>query len=91
MESPTSCVSTASSSGGSFAYITWNPLLELLLHEHIGSILLLCVDDFELAKFALSCHFALDLLCHKEGTVLYDALSGTIACGSVSVTVWHHL
>ena len=38
MESPTSFVSTASSSGGSFAHNTWNPLLELF-HEHVSSIL----------------------------------------------------
>ena len=67
MESPTSFVSTASSSGESFAHNMWNPLLELLFHGHISSILLLSVDEFDLAKIALSCHFALDLLCHKEG------------------------
>ena len=63
MESPTSCVSTASSCGESFAYNSWNPLLELLFHEHISSILILFVHEIDLAKIALSCHFALDLLC----------------------------
>ena len=58
---------TASSSGENFAYSTWNPLLELLFHEHISSILLLSVDEFDLAKIALSCQFALDLLCSTEG------------------------
>ena len=67
MESPTSCVSTASSSGESFAHNTWNLFLELLFHEHISSTLILFVDDFDLAKIALSCHFALNLLCYQEG------------------------
>ena len=31
MESPTSCVSTTSSSGESFAHNKWNPLMELLI------------------------------------------------------------
>ena len=63
MGSPTSFVSTASSSGESFAYNTWNPLLELLF----SCILVLSVDEFDLAYIALSCQFALDLLCYKEG------------------------
>ena len=67
MESPTSFVSTASSSGESFAHNMWNPFVELLFHKHISSILLLSVDEFDLAKIALSCHSALDLLCYKEG------------------------
>ena len=67
MESPTTSVSTASSSGEIFAHNMWNPVLELLFFEHISSILSLSVDEFDLAKFALSCHFALDLLWSKEG------------------------
>ena len=69
----------------------WNPLLEVLFHEHISSILLLSVDEFDLAKIALSCHFALDLLCHKESAHNSDdASSGTIACGNVSITTLYH-
>ena len=67
MESTTSSVSTAWSSGESFAHNMWNPLLELLFHGQISSVLLLFVDEIDLAKIALSCHFALDVLCHKEG------------------------
>ena len=52
MESPTSFVSTASSSGENFAYNMWNPLLELLCHGQISSILLLFVGEFDLAKIA---------------------------------------
>ena len=67
MESPTSCASTASSSGESFAHNMWNPILELLFHEHISGVFVLIVDEIDLAQIALSCHFALDLLCYKEG------------------------
>ena len=63
MESPTS---TTSSSGESFAH-NWNPLLELLFHEQISGAFEPFVDEIDLAKIALSCHFALYLLCHKEG------------------------
>ena len=67
MESPTTSVSTASGSGENFAHNMWNPLLELLFHGQISSVFILFVDDIDLAQIALSCHFALDLLCHKEG------------------------
>ena len=66
MESPTSFVSTASSSGESFAHNMWNPLLELLFHEQISSILLLSAEEFFSAKIVLSCQFAQDVLCFKE-------------------------
>ena len=57
MASPTSSVSTASSSGESFAHNMWNPFLELLFHEQVCSFLVLNVDDFDLARIALSCEF----------------------------------
>ena len=63
MESPTSSTSTASSSGEHFVHNMWNPLLELLFHGKISS----SIDELDLAKIALSCHFALDLRCYKEG------------------------
>ena len=72
MESPTSFVSAASSSGENSAHNMWNPLLELLFHEHISSILLLSVDEFDLAKIALSCQFALVLLFYKESAHIFD-------------------
>ena len=67
MESPTSCDSTTSSSNESFAHNMWNPLMELLFHVQISSAFEPFVDEIDLAKVALSCHFALDLLCYKEG------------------------
>ena len=72
MESPTSSVSTASSSGGHFAQNMWNPLLELLFHEQTSGVFVLYVEEINLAKIVLSCHFALDLLCYKEGA--YDSV-----------------
>ena len=62
MESPTSSVSTESSSGGNFAHNVWNPLLELMFHERISGVIVLFVEEIDLAKIAISCPFALDLL-----------------------------
>ena len=67
MESPTSRVSTASSSGESLAHNMWNPLLELLFHEQIGGAFDPFVHEIDLVKIAFSCHVALDVLCYKEG------------------------
>ena len=66
MESPTSCVSTEASSDERFAHNMWNPMMELLFHAQIGGIFEMFVDEIELARLALSCHFALDVLFDKE-------------------------
>ena len=41
-------------------------MLELLFHKHIGISMeaLFCEED--MGRIALSCHFALDVLCDKE-------------------------
>ena len=59
--------SSSASTVPSFAHNMWNPLLELLLHEQDSGIFASFVVEIDLAKIALSCHFALDLLCYKEG------------------------
>ena len=59
--------STASSSGESVAHNMWNPLLELLFHGQISGAFEPFIVETDLAKIALSCHLALDLLCYKEG------------------------
>ena len=41
--------------------------MELLFHERISGVFVHFVDEIDLAKIALSCHFALRLLCYKEG------------------------
>ena len=45
---------------------TWNPLLNLLFLEQVSCIFPSKLVDVDLATIALSCHFALDLLCYKE-------------------------
>ena len=45
----------------------WNPMMELLFHMQIAGAFQPFVDETDLARIALSCHFALDLLCYKEG------------------------
>ena len=44
----------------------WNLVLELLFLEQVNGILASYLVEIDLAKIALSCHFALDLLCCKE-------------------------
>ena len=71
MESFSSSVSTVPSFDDVFSHNMWNPLLELLFHEQVSCVFEPFVDESDLAKIALSCHFALDLLCYKEGA--YDS------------------
>ena len=40
--------------------------MELFFHVRIGDIFVLFVDEIDLARLALSCHFAVDVLCDKE-------------------------
>ena len=91
MESPSSCISTASSSGGNSARNMWNPLLDLLLHVQINDVFVPFNDDIDLARVALSCHFALDLLCFKEldsphPAPLPDASSFSFVHGTFATT-----
>ena len=41
--------------------------MELLFYVQISGAFEPFVDEFDLAKIALSCHFALDARCYKEG------------------------
>ena len=66
MESFSSSVSTVPCFDDVFFHYTWNPLLELLFHKQVSGIFKPFVDEIDLAKIALSCHFALDVLCYKE-------------------------
>ena len=66
--SDTSSDSTASSSLDSVEHNVWNPMMELLFHVQAGGIFEIFVDEIDLARIALSCHFALDLLCNKTGS-----------------------
>ena len=84
MQSPTSSVSTASSSGESFPYNMWNPLLELLFHEHTSYSVLMNLTWLKLHSLVilLWIHCATRMVL----TVLYGASSGTISRGRVSVS-----
>ena len=62
-----SSASTASSIDDYFEHNMWNPLLELLFLEQVDGIVDSYLVEIDVAKIALSCHFALDLLCYKEG------------------------
>ena len=44
----------------------WNSLLDVLFHVQFTDFFTPFCEDIDLAKIALSCHFALDLLCYKE-------------------------
>ena len=66
MDQLSSSASTASSIDDYSEHKKWNPLLEMFFLEHVNGIIDSYLVDFDLAKIAFSCHFALDLLCFKE-------------------------
>ena len=71
MEILPSSASSVPSFDDYFTHNMWNPLLELLFLEQVSGHFASFVVELDLAKIALSCHFALDLLCYKEGA--YDS------------------
>ena len=52
----------------------WNPLLELLFLGQANGILASYLVEIDLAKIALSCHIALDLLCYKEEVLCFTVV-----------------
>ena len=77
--SPTSFVSTASSSGESFAYNTWNPLLELLSNTLAASWYSLLMNLTWLTLLSLVSLLWIYYATRKVFTILNDSSSGTIA------------
>ena len=67
MDSLSSSASTVPSFDDYFAH----NMLELHFLEQVSGIFASFVVEIDLAKIALSCHFALDLPCYKEGA--YDS------------------
>ena len=65
--SNTSSDSSASNSFDSVDHNIWNPMMEILIHLETGGIFESFVDEVDMARIALSCHFALDLLRYKAG------------------------
>ena len=66
MDPLSSSASTAPSIDDYFEHNMWNPLLELLFLEQTNGFVASYLVEIDVAKIALSCHFALDLLCCKE-------------------------
>ena len=72
MEAPdTSSTSTCSSlltsldSDEDDEHNVWNPMLNLFCQECVGAVKESFLDEAALGRIALSCHFAIDLLCDK--------------------------
>ena len=42
-------------------------MMELLFHVQIGGIFEILLEEVDMARIALTCHVALDLLCDKTG------------------------
>ena len=66
MDPHSSSASTAPSIDDDFEHNMWNLLLEFLFFEQANGIVASNIVEIDVAKIALSCHFALDLLCYKE-------------------------
>ena len=62
-----SSASTVPSLDDYFEHNMWNPLLDLHFLDQVRGIFASYLVEIDLARIALSCHFALDSLCHKEG------------------------
>ena len=67
MDRLSSSASTEPSLDDYFEHNMWNPLLNLLFLEQVSGISASYLVEIDLAKIALSCHFALDLPCYKDG------------------------
>ena len=67
MDRLSSSASTVSSIDDYFEHNMWNPLLELLFLEQANGIVDSYLVEVDVAKIAFSYHFALGLLCYKEG------------------------
>ena len=87
--------STVPSIDDYFEQNMWNPLLELLFFGQANGIVDSYLVEIDMAKIALSCHFALDSLCYKEGAFdsTYSSIghhcpwSVLIWCGTIATPV----
>ena len=64
--------SMSSSNSDGEVHNLWSPLLELFYHTQIGQGMETMVDEISTARVALSCHFALDILCDKVQCEIWD-------------------
>ena len=63
-----SVTSSTFSSEESFEYQEhkiWNPMLESLCHLEVGVVLEALLDEVDIGRIAVSCHFSLNVLCDK--------------------------
>ena len=66
MDRLSSSASTVPSIDDYFEHKMWNPLLELLFLEQANGFVASFLVEIDVAKIALSCHFALDSLCYAK-------------------------
>ena len=66
----TSSTLSSSESNEYHEHNMWNPILELLCHAHIGVCMEAYLDEVDMGRIALSCHFTLDVLCDKTSSLL---------------------
>ena len=66
MDRSSSSASTVPSIDDYFEHNVWNPVLEMLFLEQVNGTFVSYLVKIDLVKIALSCHFALDVLCYKE-------------------------
>ena len=78
MDHLSSSASTAPSIDDYFEQM-WNPLLELLFLGQANGIFASYLVEIDLAKIALSCHFALDLLSCKGEVLAFENTLDTAA------------
>ena len=88
MDSLSSSASTVPSIDDYFEHNVWNLVLEMLFRKQVSGIFASYLVEIDLAKFALSCHFALDLyVTRKRCLPLHDDTLGTTAHGVPYVSV----
>ena len=87
MDSLSSSASTVPSIDDYFEHNVWNPVLEMLFLEQVSGIFASYLVEIDLAKIALSCHFALDLLCYKR---CLCTIHGAPLPMEFLMFLWHH-
>ena len=65
-DSDTSSTLTSSNPDEFVEHNIWNPILGLICHAHIGVSMEALFDEEDLGRIALSCNFALDVLCDNK-------------------------
>ena len=67
-----SVTSSTFSSEESFEYHEhniWNPMLASLCHFEVGVVMEALLDEVDMGRIALACHFSLDVLCDKTSSL----------------------